>query len=83
MRGEPIVNTPEDAYRCFMRTDMDILVLESFLLFKEEQPPSQEKMGHLEDHKDLGVEPICTPIMEALSDVWTLPIRFVANHAIG
>lgn len=37
VRGEPIVCTPEDAYRCFMRTGMDILVLENQLLFKEEQ----------------------------------------------
>ena len=39
VRGEPIVCTPEDAYRCFMRTDMDVLVLENFLLLKEDQPP--------------------------------------------
>jgi carbamoyltransferase len=38
VRGEPIVNTPEDAYRCFMRTEMDCLVLEDFLLFKKDQP---------------------------------------------
>ena len=38
VRGEPIVCTPEDAYRCFMATDMDALVLEDFLLIKEEQP---------------------------------------------
>ena len=38
VRGEPIVCTPEDAYRCFMRTEMDYLVLESFLLKKEDQP---------------------------------------------
>jgi carbamoyltransferase len=37
VRGEPIVCTPEDAYRCFMRTDMDVLVLETFLLFKDQQ----------------------------------------------
>jgi carbamoyltransferase len=37
VRGEPIVCTPEDAYRCFMRTNMDVLVLENFLLFKEDQ----------------------------------------------
>ena len=37
VRGEPIVCTPEDAYRCFMRTNMDALVLENFLLFKEDQ----------------------------------------------
>jgi carbamoyltransferase len=37
VRGEPIVCTPEDAYRCFMRTDMDALVLESHLLLKADQ----------------------------------------------
>jgi carbamoyltransferase len=41
VRGEPIVCTPEDAYRCFMRTAMDVLVLESFVLLKEEQPASE------------------------------------------
>ena len=38
VRGEPIVCTPEDAYRCFMRTEMDYLVVENFLLVKTEQP---------------------------------------------
>ena len=38
VRGEPIVCTPEDAYRCFMRTEMDYLVLENCLLDKNEQP---------------------------------------------
>jgi carbamoyltransferase len=38
VRGEPIVCTPEDAYRCFMRTEMDYLVVENFLLAKEDQP---------------------------------------------
>lgn len=42
VRGEPIICTPEDAYRCFMRTEMDILVVEDFILFKEEQPQWQE-----------------------------------------
>jgi len=37
VRGEPIVCSPEDAYRCFMRTDMDILVMEHFILMKDEQ----------------------------------------------
>jgi carbamoyltransferase len=39
VRGEPIVCTPDDAYRCFMRTEMDFLVLEQFLLAKVDQPP--------------------------------------------
>jgi carbamoyltransferase len=38
VRGEPMVCSPEDAYRCFMRTDMDLLVLENFLLEKPAQP---------------------------------------------
>ena len=41
VRGEPIVCTPEQAYRCFMATEMDALVLEDFLLLKEEQPKDQ------------------------------------------
>jgi carbamoyltransferase len=37
VRGEPIVCTPEDAYRCFMRTNLDVLVLENYVLAKREQ----------------------------------------------
>ena len=39
IRGEPIVNTPAEAYRCFMFTDMDALVLEDCILLKTDQPP--------------------------------------------
>ena len=42
VRGEPIVCTPEDAYRCFMRTDMDYLVLGNYLISKESQSPLKE-----------------------------------------
>ncbi|HEY0097311.1 MAG TPA: carbamoyltransferase [Pyrinomonadaceae bacterium] len=42
VRGEPIVCTPEDSYRCFMRTEMDALVLETCVLLKEEQPEFAE-----------------------------------------
>ena len=38
VRGEPIVCTPSDAYRCFMGTNMDVLVIENFVLLKDEQP---------------------------------------------
>lgn len=38
VRGEPIVCTPEDAYRCFMRTEMDVLILGDYYLLKGEQP---------------------------------------------
>ena len=38
VRGEPIVQSPLDAYKCFMRTELDVLVLENFILYKDEQP---------------------------------------------
>ena len=43
VRGEPIVCTPEDAYNCFMNTDMDVLVLEHCILYKSEQPSSEKR----------------------------------------
>lgn len=43
VRGEPIVCTPEDAYRCFMRTEIDVLVLENCLLYKTDQKPWVEQ----------------------------------------
>ena len=42
VRGEPIVRTSEDAYRCFMHTNMDALVLENYVLLKEDQPNARE-----------------------------------------
>ena len=38
VRGEPIVCSPEDSYKCFMRTGMDVLAIENFILYKENQP---------------------------------------------
>ena len=43
VRGEPIVCSPEDAYRCFVRTEMDLLVMEDVLLWRHEQPASNEQ----------------------------------------
>jgi carbamoyltransferase len=43
VRGEPIVCNPQDAYRCFMRTEMDLLVMEDCLLWKSEQPPLADR----------------------------------------
>ena len=42
IRGEPIVCSPEHAYRCFMATNMDVLVMENQVLFKKEQPRAKE-----------------------------------------
>ena len=49
VRGEPIVCTPEDAYRCFMRTEMDYLVLENVILKKDEQPKWQDDTAWQEE----------------------------------
>ena len=49
IRGEPIVCSPEHAYRCFMATNMDILVMENQLLYKEEQP--QAKQHEINEYK--------------------------------
>ncbi len=45
VRGEPIVCTPQEAYRCFMRTEMDYLVLGSYLLDRKKQPAFQEAVN--------------------------------------
>ena len=42
VRGEPIVGTPADAYRCFLATDMDALVVENHLLLKENLKDQQD-----------------------------------------
>ncbi len=49
VRSEPIVCTPADAYRCFMRTGIDILVLENHVLLKSQQPPWQETKSWQEE----------------------------------
>jgi len=49
VRGEPVVCTPEDAYRCFMRTEMDYLVIGSYLFAKKEQPAWKEEKDWREE----------------------------------
>jgi carbamoyltransferase len=49
VRGEPIVESPEDAYRCFMRTEMDTLAIGSFLLDKADQPEWKEEKDWREE----------------------------------
>lgn len=50
VRGEPIVCTPEDAYRCFMRTEMDVLVLGRHILYKQDQPVWADKSNWRQDY---------------------------------
>lgn len=45
VRGEPIVRTPQEAYDCFMRTEMDVLVVDKYILLKEEQPAFQDSVN--------------------------------------
>jgi carbamoyltransferase len=49
VRGEPIVCTPEEAYTCFMRTEMDYLVMGNFILDKKEQPEFKEDKNWREE----------------------------------
>ena len=49
VRSEPIVCTPEDAYRCFMRTGIDVLVLDDFLVYKDKQPAWEETSNWREE----------------------------------
>ena len=51
VRGEPIVCTPEDAYRCFMRSDIDVLVIDNLLLRKTDQPNWQDRENWRETFK--------------------------------
>ena len=58
VRGEPIVCTPEHAYRCFMATNMDVLVLENFLLLKEEQPDGASRTRRIPGAVRAGLRPM-------------------------
>jgi len=49
IRGEPIVCSPQDAYRCFLATNMDVLVMENQVLYKQEQP--QAKQHEIDEYK--------------------------------
>jgi carbamoyltransferase len=51
VRGEPIVCTPHDAYRCFMATEMDILVINDFVYIKEEQPDHNNREKWQQQYK--------------------------------
>ena len=51
VRGEPIVCTPEDAYLCFMRTNMDYLIMGNYLLEKKEQKPLDKDIDWLKKYE--------------------------------
>ena len=43
VRGEPVVCSPKDSYRCFMRTEMDVLVIDDYILYKQDQPKHKDQ----------------------------------------
>jgi carbamoyltransferase len=52
VRGEPIVNTPAEAWRCFMGTDLDALAIGGYLLLKEDQPAQLKRRYESTIEKD-------------------------------
>jgi carbamoyltransferase len=52
VRGEPIVCTPQDAYLCFMRTNMDYLIIGNYLLNKENQKPLNDDVNWLKKYEN-------------------------------
>jgi carbamoyltransferase len=49
VRGEPLVASPQDAYRCFMRTEMDYLVMENILVSKSDQPVTAKDTSWMDE----------------------------------
>ena len=72
VRGEPIVGTPYDAYRCFMGTEMDALALGSFLLLKNEQPAWPLPKGHVasDDVPEIVKPQLPTRLVQDLEKVY-------------
>ncbi|MFK7768493.1 MAG: carbamoyltransferase [Mariniblastus sp.] len=77
VRGEPIVSTVEDMFRCFMKTGMDVLVIEDCLLLKTDQPSVDELQCLL----TLSPKPV--PLLQKLSSIFstlTFPIRWLVSR---
>lgn len=70
VRGEPIICTPHDAYRCFMRTEMDVLVMGNVILFKEDQLEWPEAKGHVEENEDAPAPPNDAAFNKALQKIY-------------
>ena len=81
VRGEPIVLTPR-CYRCFMRTEMDTLVLEDFVLEKTAQPPLQDTTDWRKEFAlDYGVpaDPVRRPVLGATARTRILEFNFATG----
>ncbi|MBV8845786.1 MAG: hypothetical protein JO307_23505 [Bryobacterales bacterium] len=90
VRGEPIVCTPQDAYRCFMRTEMDVLALGNFVLLKSEQPAWPEAKGEGLENEDVSVSSPEEHPEELLNDLrriftaefWPAALRLKENEQV-
>lgn len=77
VNGEPIVCTPYDAYRCFMRTEMDALILGNYMLIKNEQPQWTEAKREAAEYDESSEQPGNSRFIKALSRIYAndfLPI---------
>jgi len=90
VRGEPIICTPQDAYRCFMRTEMDVLALGDYILLKPEQPQWFEGKGEGLENEDVtqaAAEQAPEKLLEELqqafdSDFWPAAETLKANGGV-
>ncbi len=83
VRGEPIVNTPWEAYRCFMRTEMDVLVLENFILYKEEQPADSPIAKTPQVREAAAPQPENAELREALRALYRERFQPLARKLAG
>jgi carbamoyltransferase len=90
VRGEPIICTPQDAYRCFMRTEMDVLALGDYILLKPEQPKWHEGTGEGLENEDVtqaAAEQAPEKLLEELqqafaTDFWPAAEKLKANGGL-
>tara|TARA_B100002052_G_C15882431_1_gene600013 strand:- start:573 stop:2792 length:2220 start_codon:yes stop_codon:yes gene_type:complete len=83
VRGEPIVCTPYDAYRCFMRTEMDILVMNNFILFKNEQPDWPEEKGHYDEYTKNQINNTSQLVSSSYKNIFSNDFRLMFNKKIN
>jgi len=90
VRGEPIICTPQDAYRCFMRTEMDVLALGDYILLRPEQPAWFEGKGEGLENEDVSQaaaeqapEKLLQELAQAFdNDFWPAAQKLKANGGV-
>ncbi len=70
VRGEPIVNTPHDAFSCFMNTEMDVLALENAIVLKEDMPDDNRIKGHIEKPDEVAKVDKEDPVVKRLDHLY-------------